>query len=126
MKASEDQLLGILSLILPPEIFEYFEIIKIESTLKEVHLYLDEQNIIPIEYKEEVLLSKGFHQESIVQDFPLRNKALYLHIRRRRWQVERTGEVISRSWDLVAKGTRYSEGFATFLKGLLGYLPDKQ
>jgi hypothetical protein len=126
MKASEGQMLGILSLVLPAEVFEYFEIIKTETVSRQVHLYLDEQNIVPDEYKGEDLLSKGFHQESVVQDFPLRDKALFLHIRRRRWQIERTGEVVSRNWNLVAKGTRYSEGFAAFLKGLLGYLPDQQ
>lgn len=119
-------MLGILSLVLPAEVFEYFEIIKTETVSRQVHLYLDEQNIVPDEYKGEDLLSKGFHQESVVQDFPLRDKALFLHIRRRRWQIKRTGEVVSRNWNLVAKGTRYSEGFAAFLKGLLGYLPDQQ
>jgi len=51
MKASEGQMLGILSMVLPTEVFEYFEIIKIETISRQVHLYLDEQNIVPDEYK---------------------------------------------------------------------------
>lgn len=123
MKASESQLLSILSYILPAEIFDYFEIISVVDSASSVHLYLDEQNLPPDEYNHTALHSKGFHQESIIQDFPLRHKSLYLHVRRRRWQLEDTGEVVSRDWQLVAHGTRYSEEFAAFLKGLLGYLP---
>jgi len=51
---------------------------------------------------------------------------MFLHIRRRRWLVESTGEVIGRDWDTVAKGTRMAKGFAAFLKGLFGQLPDQQ
>ncbi len=48
---------------------------------------------------------------------------MFLHVRRRKWLVESTGEVISNSFDIAAKETRYSDEFAAFLKGLLGYLP---
>ena len=34
------------------------------------------------------------------------------------------GGSVSREWKLTAEGTRYTEGFATFLKGLLGFIPD--
>jgi hypothetical protein len=37
--------------------------------------------------------------------------------------VEATGELVSKSWDLTAKGTRYTKSFADFLKGLFGQLP---
>lgn len=125
MKASEDHLLKILSYILPDEIFDYFEIVSTADTASGIHLYLEEHNQTPAEYKNETLHSKGFHKESIIQDFPLRNKSLYLHVRRRRWQIENTGEIVSRDWELVAHGTRYSAEFAAFLKGLLGYLPNQ-
>jgi len=49
-----------------------------------------------------------------------------LHVRRRRWLVEELNKVISRDWDLVAEGTRYTQGFATFLKGIIGYLPNSE
>lgn len=61
-----------------------------------------------------------------IQDFPLRDKPMFLHIRRRRWLVESSGQVISRNWTTVAKGTRMTNGFAAFLKGLFGQLPDQQ
>ena len=71
------------------------------------------------------MTSKGFREEVVIQDFPIRRKDMFLHVRRRKWLVESTGEVISNSFDIAAKGTRYSDEFAAFLKGLLGYLPDQ-
>ena len=125
MEATQAQMLSILELILPREILEHFIVINLVIQAKEVHLYLDERPKVPDEYKDENLISKGFHPEAVIQDFPLRNKALYLHVRRRKWEVESTKKIVSKTWNLMADGTRYSNEFATFLKGLLGYLPDK-
>lgn len=125
MEATHEQLLNILELILPKEILQYFTVTNLTTQAKEVHLYLDERNEVPDELKGEKLISKGFHPEAVIQDFPLRNKALYLHVRRRKWEVESSKKIVSRSWNLSAEGTRYSNEFAAFLKGLLGYLPDK-
>lgn len=112
-----------LQLILPSEVFQYFELTRFEEKGKEVHLFLDEKNEISSGYRGKKLTSKGFHSESIIQDFPLRGKAMYLHVRRRKWIVDDTGQVVSNTFQLAAKGTRYSEGFAAFLKGLLGSSP---
>ncbi len=125
MEATQEQMLSILELILPREILENFIVINLVIQPKEVHLYLDERNAVPDDYKDEKLVSKGFHPEVLIQDFPLRNKALYLHVRRRKWEVESSKKIVSKTWNLMAEGTRYSTEFATFLKGLLGYLPDK-
>jgi hypothetical protein len=125
MEASQKQMLSLLELILPKEILEYFTITNLLIQTREVHLYLDERNEIADEYKQEKLTSKGFHPEVVIQDFPLRNKALYLHVRRRKWEIQSTGKIVSKRWNLMAEGTRYSNEFAAFLKGLLGYLPDK-
>lgn len=125
MEATQEQMLSILELILPKEILEHFTVTNLTIQSKEVHLYLDERNELPAEYKNEKLISKGFQPEAVIQDFPLRNKALYLHARRRKWEVESTGRIVGKTWNLMAEGTRYSNEFAAFLKGLLGYLPDK-
>lgn len=125
MEATHEQMLSILELILPKEILDHFIVTNLILEPKEVHLYLDERNELPDEYKHEKLISKGFHPEAVIQDFPLRNKALYLHVRRRKWEIESTGKIVSKTWNLMAEGTRYSNEFAAFLKGLLGYLPDK-
>lgn len=115
---------SIVKLLLPSEIFEYFEITRLNVSDRSIGVFLDELDKKPVGYSEENLTSKGFHTEAIIQDFPIRNKAVFLHVRRRRWLVESTGKVVSRDWDSVAEGTRYTKSFADFLKGLLGQLPD--
>jgi len=110
----------LIQLLLPPEVFEYFEITMIDVKEKEVNIHLDELNIHPKGFEKEKLISKGFHSSATIQDFPVRDKAMFLHIRRRRWLVESSGQVISRDWNAIAKGTRLTKDFATFLKGILG------
>jgi len=120
MKEEQSQYQALIKLLLPEEIFEYFKMINLEVIDSEIHAYLEEENNPPEEYKLEKLTSKGFHSSITIQDFPIRDKPLYLHVKRRRWQIESSGEVISRDWDTVAKGTRLTKDFATFLKGILG------
>jgi len=110
--------------ILPEEIFRYFHLCQVEESSDGLHLHFDELNILPEAYLGEDMSSKGFHQACVIKDFPLRDKPLYLHVRRRRWLNKTTGDVVSRDWKLVAEGTHYTQGFATFLKELVGYLPD--
>jgi hypothetical protein len=108
------------SLILPEELFNYFDVLSIEKDPFSVKIHLDEKNELPEELKGRNLHSKGFHKPIVVQDFPLRERMVFLHIRRRRWLDQDTQESLSRDWKLVAKGSRYTEGFATFLKELYG------
>jgi len=82
-------------------------------------------NLFPEEFLGNNFESKGFHKESVIKDFPLRDKALYLHVRRRRWLNKDTGEVVSRDWNLLAKGTHFTQGFASFLKEFVGYLSNR-
>ena len=123
MSSQEDHYQDLVKLLLPSEIFEYFEITKLVVEDRSVAVFLDERDIRPTGYTGQKLTSKGFHPESIIQDFPIRNKAVFLHVRRRRWLVEPTNEVVSRDWNSVAQGTRYTKSFADFLKGLFGQLP---
>ena len=123
MSEQKDHYQELVKLLLPSELFDYFEITNLVIENRSVAVYLDERDIKPTAYSGQKLTSKGFHPESIIQDFPIRNKAVFLHVRRRRWLVESTKEVVSRDWDSVAEGTRYTKSFADFLKGLFGQLP---
>lgn len=114
-----------IKLFLPKEILEYFDIVDLKVTTDQIDVYLDEQNIVPEEYDNVKTSSKGFHASAAIRDFPIRDKSVFLHIKRRRWLVESSNQVISRNWELVAKGTRFTKDFATFLKGLHGQIPDQ-
>ena len=109
-------LLSIAKLLLPEVLVTHFELVKHEVKLEEIHFYFTEINNIPEEFKAVKLHSKGFFPEATVQDFPIRGKNVYLHITRRRWFNQATEKVVTRDWNLVAKGTRRTSNFATFLK----------
>lgn len=126
MPELNDHYQALIKLLLPWEIFEYFDIVQVDSIENEVHIHLDEKAIKPEGYELVKLISKGFHPPAIVQDFPLRDKAVFLHVRRRRWFSESTEKIVERDWESVAKGTRLTKGFATFLKGIFGQLPNQQ
>lgn len=109
--------LKLIELILPEGILDYFDVIRVEKEKDSYIIYLEEKNIQPSEGK---LLSKGFYEPVTIQDFPLRGKACFLKVRRRRWEKE-NGETVSRDWDLVAQGTRMTKEFASFLKAIHRY-----
>lgn len=120
MNLQREQYSVLIKALLPKELFEYFEIVKVETSEKVIDVYLDELNQPPILLKEKKLISKGFHPAISIQDFPIRRCAVFLHVRRRKWQIVETGNIVSNSWDTTAQGTRYTKDFASFLKGLLG------
>jgi len=115
---SSDSLLVIANLLLPEVLVTYFDLTKHEIKGKEIHFYFTELNEVPEEFKGITLHSKGFFPEATVQDFPIRGKNVFLHITRRRWLNKDTDKVVTRDWNLVAKGTRITSEFATFLKEL--------
>ena len=116
-------ILTTIKLFLPEVLVEYFELTNYvqKQEQEELHFYFKEKNILPDNYKKSKLISKGFYPERIIQDFPIRGKQVYLHITRRRWLEEQTNKVVIRDWELVAKGTRITSEFATFLKEISRY-----
>lgn len=119
--AMDESFRELLKILLPPIIFEYFELTKIDKQEEVLHLYMEEQNKQPKEFSSDKLQSKGFFDEISVQDFPIRGHQVFLHIKRRRWINETSGKVVYRDWDLVAKGTRLTSEFASFLKEISRY-----
>ena len=114
-----DTMKELLDLILPGDVLAFFEVVKESTTSDQIDIYLDEKNIPPHEYGGQGVLSKGFTGTTRIQDFPLRGRSVYLHVRRRKWQLP-SGEVVSNKFSLSADGTRYSKEFASFLKEILG------
>ena len=109
-----------LSLFLPSGLLDYFDLVNHVSQDNCFILFLEEKPSIPQEYSHLHLHSKGFFPEIEVQDFPIRGKAVYLRVKRRRWEDPETGQTYSRDWNLVASGTRITAEFGVFLKALLG------
>ena len=114
-----DTMKELLDLILPGDVLAFFEVVKESTTSDQIDIYLDEKNIPPHEYGGQGVLSKGFTGTTRIQDFPLRGRSVYLHDRRREWQLP-SGDVVSNKFSLSSDGTHYSKEFASFLKGILG------
>jgi len=125
MEQQNEEGLSLAKVVLPNGILEYFSLSNIVQTEEILSIYLNEKNIIPEEYTNDKLSSKGFYDEIKVQDFPIRGKEVYLYIKRRRWLNESTGNIVMRNWDVVAKGTRMTKDFAAFLKVISRYQAGK-
>jgi len=107
---------------LPDFLLDYFEIttykklgdLSTKQMIFEIHL--DEKNTIKDNFKSIEYESKGFLPSSRVQDFPIRGKAVYLVIRKRRWRHKTTRKEITNDYSFVAKGTKLTEDISNFLK----------
>ncbi|MCH2085532.1 MAG: hypothetical protein MK226_24330 [Saprospiraceae bacterium] len=105
-------------LILPEGMLDYFEVTSVDCLEDRYSIYLLEKNLLSGEFEGLSLESKGFYDQITVKDFPLRGKACYLHVKRRRWLDKSSSRTISRDWKLLANGTRLTREFADFLKAL--------
>jgi len=115
----------LLSLFLPEGLLEYFTVTSIDKQQESFTIVLEEKNITPVEYSGNKLVSKGFYDQVSIKDFPVRGRACYLQLKRRRWFNGSTNQYVSRNWDLVAKGTRMTQEFADFLKEMHRYQSGK-
>ena len=115
------------SVVLPREILERFEILKIETDEQDIDamsmtIHLDER--MNEQYQtDELYESLGFMEAVSVTDFPIRDHKVVLKLRRRRWKNKRTGESFVEQISVTEKGTRYSREFAAFLKETYGDIP---
>ena len=120
-----------LGFFLPKGILDFFEVIWIDersltaSESKQGPLYgsvlqihLEERDNRPEDMGE--LRPNGFTEVSIVNDFPVRDRKMELHIKRRRWLTPEGHNVVLNIYPLAVTGTRYSAEFAAFLKDTLG------
>ncbi len=115
---------ALLKYLLPKEIFHYFDFKEIKEDANHgLLLYIEEKPIKPPEHKDKKLVSNGFDEPVRIQDFPIRDKAVFFIIRRRKWKDKQTGKVYSTNWNLTANGTGYTKEFADFLKELHRQFP---
>ena len=120
------------SIILPEGILDLFEVTNVEeehtgikdetgTEVRVIHIYLDERDLREEEWHD--LQPNGFTEPRKINDFPIRDRKVVLHVRRRRWLDGEGKSIILKHGDLVAQGTSYSREFAGVLKKIFGYLP---
>lgn len=111
-----------LSIFFPEDFLSHFEIVKVtelgEVSTKQMlyHIELTEQNDLPIGYNKSDYESKGFYRPKRIQDFPIRGKAVYLEIKRRRWRNKKTKKEIKSDYSFIAEGSKITKELSDFLK----------
>jgi len=108
----------VLNTVFPEVITENFEFTDFKEGADRLDYWLDEREYMSREdYKKGTVHPYGFTEERVIQDFPIRGHAVYLHVRRRKWIDRSTGEIFSYAYDdLTEEGTRLTPGFVAFLK----------
>ena len=120
MNKGLDRTKELMSYLLPEGTLDYFELTHVVKDKEGLVLFLEERNLPPAEYTGQTLHSKGFLPEVRVQDFPIRKYKVIFNVKRRRWEVQSIGEIVTRNWDQVMQGARLTKEFAFFLIGALG------
>lgn len=114
----------LLSNFLPSGLLEHFVITDFKETVRNEEkqtsffIYLEEKNELPDGYDSSLYESKGFYGEKTVQDFPIRGKALYLVVKRRRWRLKSDPNILIKSdYSFIADGVKLTQEVSDFLKG---------
>jgi len=114
---------SIFSSFLPQGLLTHFDIVDfkelgdLQTKNDCFYIYFDEKNILPKDFKNVEFESKGFYERTIIQDFPIRGKAVYLGIRRRRWRnkFDKSVEVKS-DYSFISEGSKLTVELSAFLK----------
>ena len=108
----------VLKTIFPEVITDNFEFTKFDEQPGRLDYWLDERGYMSREdYKKSTVWEYGFTDERVIQDFPIRGKAVYLHVRRRKWRDTADGSIFTYDFEMAEEGTRLTPEFVAFLKG---------
>ena len=108
----------LLRAILPDVLIDNFDVDHFEKTDTRFAIWLVEKKVLLREDKKnEAIIAYGFGDYHTIQDFPIRGRATYLHVRKRKWLDRDNGEIFSYDWDVSEfDGTRLNAEFVAFLK----------
>ena len=71
----------LLRIIFSEVLMEYFDISGWHDDSSKIEVWLDEKNYMErFDYKNGTVISSGFIDEKVIQEFPLRGKPVYLHV----------------------------------------------
>jgi hypothetical protein len=103
---------------LPQGLEELFEIVRFERTEQAYDIWLDEKKERAKEDRHNPnIVAKGYTDYVAIQDYPLRGRPVYLHMRKNKWLDKLSGKIFSYDLELPNEnGTRLSAEFVSFLK----------
>ena len=102
----------VLRTVFPEVITDNFEFTDYVEQADRLEYWLDERK-----YMSGTVHPYGFTDYKTIQDFPIRGRSVYLHVRRRKWIDRSTGEIFTYDFDgLTESGSKLSPEFVAFLK----------
>lgn len=114
--------LEFLTQIFPKGLLEHFTITEfkelgdIRYKVMFYEIYLEENNIILGDYDQRLYESKGFTEVEL-QDFPIRGKAVFLKIKRRRWRLKSDkSKIVRNDFSHIAADSGFTQELSDFLK----------
>lgn len=106
----------LLKVILPDVLIDNFDVVNFTRDKVRLDIYLDEKKVFMSEDRGNVI-AYGFGDYHSLRDFPIRGRATYLHVRKRKWLDKDTGEIFSYDWDISEHdGTRLNSEFVSSFK----------
>jgi hypothetical protein len=115
------------SVLFPKDINLHFEISEVKEHKDYIIIRLDElKELVPKELQgvKEIILD-GFCNPIELQSFPLKGKAVYLKLYRRKWKAKGSNYSYWNSYELNPEGVKATKEFAVFLKETFGQTPDE-
>ncbi len=105
-------------MFLPSGLEELFEMVRFERTDHAYDIWLDEKKHKSEEDKRNKdIVARGFTDYVTIQDYPMRGRPVFLHMRKNKWWDKKTNEIFSYDLELPnEEGTRLSAEFVAFLK----------
>ena len=116
----------ILRMLVPDNLVEYFDIKQIKENKEDWVMELEEkEELVPKELHGKEAVLNGFCNPIEIQSFPVKGKAFYIKITRRKWKEKGKDTGYSNEYDLHYKGMKATKEFGDFLKGAFRLTPSK-
>jgi predicted transcriptional regulator len=117
----------LLKLIVPKEITDNFELIEIVERTNMITLSFEEfSSRIPKALIGKEVVLDGYLNQLELQTFPLKDKTVYIALRRRRWKEKGDNtQSFSNTYALHVEGMKTTKEFGAFLKEEFGLQPDE-
>jgi len=114
-------LLALAGTLVPAHILESFEVIDIEEGSESITIDLREKETLTPKGSKKLLVLNGYMNMLELQSFPVKAKACYLRLYRRRWKEKGSecSQVYANQYDYAAKGTKATKELGAFLKDFL-------
>jgi len=118
---------SLLSVLFGEEISNNFVVKEVQELTDYIEIRLEElEELYPkaLSEVEEIVLD-GFCNPLELHSFPMKGKAVYLKLYRRRWKTKGTKKHYSNSYNLTEKGVKATIEFSSFLKDTFGQTPSE-